>query len=371
MNLTAAGGDARPNMRKSVLEEGRFSSQNFMAAQKQANTVKSYESKIRQLISFLKTSPTYAAKIDSSKEDIYEQVDLPLGISCLSDFFEKYAYKDRSENSSSLTLISRSGASAYRSAIIHLYDTRKVRIPDSERDFFLKFLKGFNNVLAERKNLGQQESREGSDFLRVKDYFFLCDLAFTGKHMAPSGADDELCLMAHSFLTLQWNLIQRAQTIGDLCYEGFEVNGDHFVVMIDKMKNDTTGDRQYPRAIHANITTPEVCPILALALYFFSTFTIFNVGSSNHRIYRNGSARFSEWLCRILEQSENSFDADIEDTITEGQKRQTGSHSVRKGAYTFLQTILEGPQGGPTQQRAGWVSGGNQAVIFNMSTVII
>jgi hypothetical protein len=101
--------------------------------------------------------------------------------------------------------------------------------------------------------------------------------------------------------------------------------------------------------------------------------SIYSAGSDDRRIFRNGSSRFGEWLCRILKQNENSFDADVEDTITEGHKRQTGSHSVRKGAYTFLQTILEGPLGGPTQQRAGWASGGssNQAVILNMSTVII
>ena len=129
--------------------------------------------------------------------------------------------------------------------------------PEDEREFIASFLKGFNNVLAERKNLGLQTSREGKDYLRLKDYVSLCDLAMTGKHMSPSGADNELSLMVHSFMTLQWNLIQRARTISDLCYDGFEVDNDHFVIMIDKLKNDTTGERQYPRSIHANITNPQ------------------------------------------------------------------------------------------------------------------
>ena len=145
-------------MRKSVASGGgRFSSENFVAAQKQENTIKSYESKIRQLISYLKSTPKYAFKVDHTKEDIYEKVILPLGEECVSDFFEVFAYKDRTNNSTSETLISRSGASAYRSAIVHLYATRKLLQPEGERAFILQFLKGFNNVLAERKNLGQQK----------------------------------------------------------------------------------------------------------------------------------------------------------------------------------------------------------------------
>jgi hypothetical protein len=359
--IASGGGGGRQlmfNQRKEIVEGGRLSSSNFVAAEKQKNTISTYKSKIGQLINYVRDTPKYNCFYDGSKSGLYEKIILPLGVDLVSDFFELYAYKDRTEASTDETLISRSSASSYRSSIVYLYSLRKMKQPEDEREFIASFLKGFNNVLAERKNLGLQTSREGKDHLRLRDYVSLCDLAMTGKHMSPSGADNELSLMVHSFMTLQWNLIQRARTISDICYDGFEVDNDHFTIMIDKIKNDTTGERQYPRCIHANITNPEVCPVLALALYFFSVNSVHNdVDKLDRRIFRNGSPRFSEWLGKMMKNGAVAFDVDVEDDLKSGDKRSIGSHSLRKGANTHVESLTDGPNSSAVQKRAGWSMG--------------
>ena len=168
-----------------------------------------------------------------------------------------------------------------------------------------------------------------------------------GEYMSSSGEDAELSMMVHAFITMQWNLLQRANTIDSLVTNGIDVDGDHLVVNIAKMKNDQTGERAYPRALHANTTTPAICPILALAIYFFSTNNEHNC--SKKQIFHNGSNRFCDWLSRIMKIAKSELHLENVDI---------GSHSVRKGGVTYSSNKLDGPKSHCVWHRAGWLING-------------
>ena len=160
------------------------------------------------------------------------------------------------------------GMSTYdgsRSSIMHLMKQDNV-FPDHEfKEKLCNLLKGFRRTIQQQKVELGLSLDEGKDPLSFAGYNLLCCT-----FLKNNGSNDEF-IFAHCFLTLEWNLMCRADNLVtlNLAHIGWEY--DSFLCNLAKCKHDQEGKgATTPWHIYANPTNPFVCPILALGLYLFS-----------------------------------------------------------------------------------------------------
>ncbi|KAF0754916.1 hypothetical protein AaE_005148 [Aphanomyces astaci] len=231
------------------------------------------------------------------------------------------------------TAVKASTMSGYRSAMRNYYKMQKVPLPSQFDGDIKDVFQGIRRITATSEQTTS-----------VKD---------SGKRPLGYGAYDALCrttILAmdagflHLFLVLSWNLMARSKStetiqLGHLSYEEDAVGITFF-----KSKTDQDGSkRRDPRHIYANPLQPHTCAFLALGLYLacnpmLAAGALFP-GSSQR-------TRFGKGLKLAL----------IEDNPVGSS--EIGTHSIRKGAATF---VSSGSTGGPSLVsiclRCGWSLG--------------
>ncbi len=105
-----------------------------------------------------------------------------------------------------------------------------------------------------------------------------------------------------------------------------------------RSKGDQTGEgMSNVKHVYANPVRPEVCPVLALAVYVFckQERTSTTVGS---KLFEGADqkGRFSDVLQDILELIPAHVDLGC-------SKDEVGTHSTRKGSATYLLSLIDGP----------------------------
>jgi hypothetical protein len=128
------------------------------------------------------------------------------------------------------------------------------------------------------------------------------------------------------------------------------------------MKNDKYGEQPRDRRhIYANPLMPQVCPILAIELYFLCISV--ELGDDDLKLFpgSNQYDRFRRVLVRLL-QSERAGQ-ELEARGMNGDN--FGTHSMRKGASTFVASGSTAfPPPTAVHLRAGWTLGGIQDTYF-------
>ena len=160
-------------------------------------------------------------------------------------------------------------------------------------------------------------------------------------------------LFAHCFLVLSWNLMCRANNTTRICLSHIGWDWDSLVIRFAQQKGDQMGlTEKFPRHLYANPENPLVCPVFALASYL----TTFNADvDPNSRLFPGPSQykRFSDIMERVLRNHQDELIAMGYTGIAD-----IGTHSIRKGATTFV----SGQPGGPSAMsiciRGGWSLGG-------------
>jgi hypothetical protein len=80
-------------------------------------------------------------------------------------------------------------------------------------------------------------------------------------------ADFELSIFGHLFLTLCWNLIARCNFVATVLFRHISWENDSMVVVFPPHKGDQEGRNALPKHVFANPDNPDMCPILALAIF--------------------------------------------------------------------------------------------------------
>lgn len=173
-------------------------------------------------------------------------------------------------------------------------------------------------------------------------------------------------IVGHCFLVLTWNLACRSQNtsnirLGDI---NWNTSFDAYTIKFAHSKTDQTGeDSKYARLLFANPNLPAVCPVLSLALHLTCNFNKVALDSSTHLFpgdFQND--RFSKILERCLEdhkvQLKNEFGYDPCDI---------GTHSIRKGAATFITSLPGGPSAAASCICGGWTMGSIKDRYFRYS----
>ena len=182
--------------------------------------------------------------------------------------------------------------------------------------------------------------KRGKDPLRYREY---CEL---GKILLESERDE---LFGHAVLTTMWNLMSRVENAVKICRRHIEYKGDSLLFFFGHEKTDHEMRKPgNPRHVYANPYEPAICPILSLGLYFIDVDISSKAEEESIFPGESQDERFNGILKRAMKGHEEEG----------GVYSNIGSHSIRKGAATY---VSSGTTSSPSQfainNRGGWTQG--------------
>ena len=228
-----------------------------------------------------------------------------------------------------------------RSGLVYLFSLSGTQM-DVEFAAELKlFYKGLRRSVTRSSHNLNQRLTEGKE-----PFSFSIYRALNNAMMRATTKDS---IFAHLFLVTSWNLMCRAGNTVSIRHAHLAWREDALTIMFGHMKNDQEGDRpRDPRHLYANPIVPEVCPILALAIYG----AVFGF-SQDGRLF-SGSRQYDRYS-KALKRALASPDVNALLRASGVAVNDFGSHSARKGAATYVSSCsTAGPSASSICIRAGW-----------------
>lgn len=274
----------------------------------------------------------------------------PLADTLSASHFAVYLEVRKREN------ITASYLQGLKSGIRHLFVIwRKMALYDDLSKDLGSFMSGAKKQLAQARQDGHAKVHEGKEPLRFEMLAFLGDYLL---HLCDrsEGTGEPLVHSAHTeatfvrlFLLLCWNLVCRSKSAETIRLAHMKWQGDALAILFAKQKNDQEGDNTDYRCVYANPVQPEVCPILALGIYWMC------IGIDNHDLFPGNkdsqASRYSQFMRRVYTHTI------VVETLTKHgiANGELGTHSARKGAATFCASgSTDCPSITAIQLRAGW-----------------
>jgi hypothetical protein len=301
------------------------------------------------------TKQLYAGKI-AGIEQFYTQhhlnFTLPLQLSDILSFFGWLI--DTKHKTKPLAF---SSVRQYKSALVWHYKEKRVTMEPEVNQQMETLLNGYKRKVSDMKLQGKMPVFEGKYHLTFEGYCVLARLLLTSEPF-------NQMLFGWPYLILQWNLIARTNTVSSMMMEHIGWEADALLISTPKHKGDQEGVKCFARHVYANPSNPVICPVLALAILTFVRSMRHDPASSsssdsmpNFRVFDgpDNAARFSDVLGRIIAAVPSS---DVH--LLGGDKKQLGTHSVRKGAASYCAGMINGPSTVQVFLRAGWSLGNVQ-----------
>jgi integrase len=261
------------------------------------------------------------------------EIDLnTLGAETVKDYL-----KSKRDSSCGFSTISQ-----HKAAIKFLYQDQRVTIPSWWEKGTKTFFCGLRRLEALERQTGKRQLVPGKLALEFKVFKEISTL-FLKKND----------FFSHLYLILTWNLVCRSSETANVTLEHLGWHHDAMTVLFSKTKNDQAGDNLGdPRHVYANPYTPAICPILSLACFLSlrsksSTLSLFAGESQQSRFYKSFNQMLSQYHTELGVST-----------------HEIGSHSLRKGAASFLAGLVDGPSSISICLRAGWKLGGVQDRYF-------
>lgn len=348
-------------------------------AEVQANTL---SKKTKQIyVCALKALQEFGRSIEeiADDRDIFDSTGefvVPMPMQLVELYFGHLAAKRVPWNGAEKHL-SVSSISDVTSAITSLHKANRVKVNDDVDVYMKQFVKGYRRTIAEKKQANEYPMMEGKAFLG-KDG--LTELIEEGIKLGPGfrrqggeviegegvegvvggGADDvpagngdggsggggaswSQAIFFWSYLMLLWNTLARVASVGQLMLSHFSFRNGAVTVKIPKCKNDQDGDHAFEKHIFANPLQPKYCGVLALAMRVW-TMSVQDGG----RLFPGATPerKFCDALSIVMERI-SGFSAAGRSLL-----QNIGAHSIKKGAITFLNGILGGPNAIAIELRA-------------------
>ena len=301
-------------------------------------TKQAYEAKIRTIASYY-------------TERLHQPFTVPVDRDDILRFFGWLIddkHKDKPAAISTVTL--------YKSALKWHYKEHKLIMAPEVNQELDTLLKGYQRRVSDLKLDGRMPIFEGKYHLPFQGY------AVLAKSLFRSPRFDEV-LFAWPFLVLQWNLMARTATVSSIMMEHVGWEEDALLITTPKHKGDQEGAKCFARHLYSNPTFPEICPVLALAVLTFARTLRHDPSSDDNaappsfRVFDgpNSTARFSDSLQRCIARL-----PDEHVSLLGAERKQLGTHSVRKGAVSYCSGMMNGPSTVQIYLRAGWSLGNVQ-----------
>ncbi|OWY97109.1 hypothetical protein PHMEG_00032448 [Phytophthora megakarya] len=243
--------------------------------------------------------------------------------------------------------LSYSALNTHRAGLFNLFRDYRHTMSKPLESELTNYFKGLKHKLAKDAGNGDATVKSGKDPLMFDLYSFLCEkmLGNTSNEM----------VFAHAYMVIAWNLMFRSSNAFGIRHSHMEWRGDALQIYFAHMKNDQGDDRpRDPRHVYANPLQPNICPIVALGLYWATS----NFDGSDLLFPgRNQYERFRKCWLRLLAQ----VDVAAELRRQGLDATELGTHSMRKGSATFCSSCSTAcPSSTAVHLRAGWSLGGVQ-----------
>lgn len=197
-------------------------------------------------------------------EDII--IPIPDEQSTIISFLGDAAYLDKSGNRlPGEKCVAFSTMNNIGSAISDLYREKNERMQEMTKMQISSFMKGYRRLVSEKKQKGEIPIFEGKKNLPYPGY---CALAL---YSLKSQTSRDGSLFSHIFSVFAWNLFARSNSVANIMLNHINWENDCLLITLPKHKGDQEGANVSPKHVYANPGKPEICPILALAIYAFST----------------------------------------------------------------------------------------------------
>jgi hypothetical protein len=119
---------------------------------------------------------------------------------------------------------------------------------------------------------------------------------------------------------------------------------------------------KYSRHVYANPLCPIVCPVFSLLLYFSCCFNLNQTCLGPLFPGPDQYQHFSNQLCCVLQEHEDEV------RLLGYSVCDVGTHSIRKGAITYLSSLPGGPPIAAVCIRAGWTMGNIKDIYMHYLT---
>lgn len=195
-------------------------------------------------------------------------------------------------------------------------------------------------------NNSNSNNKEGKEPLSVELYKSLCGW------LLDYGTNDGV--FAYCYLVLTWNLACRGGNTANIRFQDISWSSsfDAFAISFAHSKTDQLGEEaKYLRHMYANPNTPLICPVLALSIYLSSSFNTLQGNADYLFPGKDQSCRFSTILTNVLKQKTDEV------CLLGFVVSDLGTHSIRKGAVSYLASLPGGPPVASVCIRAGWTMG--------------
>ena len=218
--------------------------------------------------------------------------------------------------------LSKTSYGGERSALMHLYRLSGETISEDFNKLLREFLSGMKRTATQSKVDNGESLDEGKKPMSFEVYKEMCQLLMRG--------DGDDYLFAHTFLTLEWNLLARSDNCLSMHINHIEWREDCLVFFFAKSKGNQTGENsEHPWHVYSNPENPSICPVMALAKYLFSQPDILK---NNGKLFPGDHQyeRFIDIFHRVIDDNSQRFQS------LGVAPRSLGSHSCRKGAISLV-----------------------------------
>ena len=257
------------------------------------------------------------------------------------NLFSHYLTQRKNKNGEYL---SKAGYGQIRSSLKHLYRMSGEKMDDTYESELSQFMSGLKRTVASSRAQSGRALDEGKKGMSYEVYKKMCEILFK--------SDNDDFLFAHTFLTMEWNLLACSNHCFTMCVKHIEFCNDSLLFFVAKSKGNQLGEAtEKPWHVYSNPTNPFLCPVLALGRYVLSNPDILK----NKGLLFPGQhqyTRFMNIFHKVIRENKELFEAH---GIQEGD---LGSHSCRKGAITLVSAgCTVSPPMAAICLRAGWSMG--------------
>ena len=180
-----------------------------------------------------KSRPNARAVCKAALESI-NKVDknCPIVLSKIS--FNLFSHYVTTRKTSKGDYLSKAGYGLIRSALKHLYRMSGEKMGPKFENELSQFMSGLKRTVAKVKADSGRSLDEGKKGMKFDVYKKLCEIMFC--------KDNDDFLFAHTFLTLAWNLLARADNCFIMKVQHIEFQHDSMMFYFGKTKVNHTGD---------------------------------------------------------------------------------------------------------------------------------
>tara|TARA_R110002050_G_scaffold178559_2_gene311784 strand:+ start:587 stop:2482 length:1896 start_codon:yes stop_codon:yes gene_type:complete len=274
-------------------------------------------------------------------------------VSTLLSYCEQKTRKNK--KSGAELQLSYAGLARYRAALMAHMEEHNLRLKDEDLIAMSHYFTGVKKRCAIQKQNGERDMQEGKIYMPYGLYEELCK-KFWG--------DGDLFLLG--YLILSWNLGCRTNNTEGIKMGHLSWMQDALHIQFGVTKKNNEGESPENRLLMSNSDRPWMCPVLALGLLLC---TLSNEKCSSDKLFSGGNQadRFTKGLAKALRSAEME-----PYLVFHGlEKDDLGSHSIRKGAGTYLSN---GSTAGPSYTsiciRMSWSLGNTKEryLFYNMAS---